>query len=147
MIMDSLLLFSNAQDLTVLTAATAAPSTNTIDFSQARDFGNTEHFRVFAMFGTLPASATAGATLTVDVQISTDAATWETLESFPAIPIAELTQLEPFLVRAKPAVSNAPYRYMRLQYTASAVLTAGAITAGINLDNPYRHAYPRNYVA
>ncbi len=57
MIIDGLLLFSNAQDLTALAAGTATPSTNIIDFSQNRDFGPTGPFKVFAECGTLPMPA------------------------------------------------------------------------------------------
>ncbi|MBM3099136.1 hypothetical protein JRX38_14185 [Gluconobacter cerinus] len=145
--MDNLLLFSHAQDLTAATAGTALASSNTIDFSQNRDFGPTEPFKVFAEFPSLPASATAGATMDVAIQISQDASTWTTLEDFPGIVVSDITASMPFAVRAKPAFSNTLYRYMRLTYTVSAVLTSGTITAGINLDVPAQHAYPRNYVS
>ncbi|GAB6966352.1 hypothetical protein JCM25156A_03890 [Komagataeibacter kakiaceti JCM 25156] len=64
MIIDGLLLFSNAQDLTALAAGIATPSTNIIDFSQNRDFGPTGPFKVFAECGTLPLADSAGATAT-----------------------------------------------------------------------------------
>ncbi|MCE2578063.1 hypothetical protein [Gluconacetobacter entanii] len=62
MIIDGLLLFSNAQDLTALAAGVATPSTNIIDFSQNRDFGPTGPFKVFAECGTLPMADTETAT-------------------------------------------------------------------------------------
>lgn len=147
MIVDSLLLFSNAQDLTTATAGNALASSNVLDFSQNRDFGPTGPFKIWAEFTSLPTSATAGATLDVSVQISQDGATWTTLEDFPGIVVSDISASMPFAVRAKPAFSNTLYRYMRLTYTPSAVLTSGTITAGINLDVPGQHAYPRNYVA
>ncbi|NHN85798.1 hypothetical protein GOB93_14270 [Acetobacter musti] len=147
MIVDSTLIFSSAQDLTTAAAGGAVVSTNSFDFSQNVDFGPTEGIKVFVECPSLPTSATAGATIAVAVQVSQDDATWETLEAFPAVPIADLTTEQPFLVRAKVAFSTELYRYMQLTYTPSAVLTSGTVTAGIALDVPARTAYPRNYVA
>lgn len=147
MIMDSLLLFSKGQDLTTATAGTALASSNFIDFSQDTDLGPTEGIKAFATFTSLPTSATAGATISVALQVSSDGQTWSTLEDFPAIALADVTDSKPFALRAKPAFSNTVYRYMRLTYTVSAALTSGIITAGLNMDVPGQHSYARNYVA
>lgn len=147
MIIDSLLLFSKGQDLTAATAGTALASSNIIDFSQANDLGPTEFIKAFAVFTSLPTSATEGATIDVALQVSNDAQNWNTLEEFPSIAIADVTDSTPFALRAKPAFSNTLYRYMRLTYTVSAALTSGVITAGLNADVPGQHDYARNYVA
>ncbi|GBQ07876.1 Bbp16 family capsid cement protein [Saccharibacter floricola] len=146
MIVDKLLLFSNKQDLTQAQAGSPTPSVNTVDFSQARDFGPTEGFKVFVEFSSLPIGA-AGTTLSIAVQISIDNQNWTTLEDFPSIDITTLTNSQPFAVRAKPAFSNMIYRYMRLTYTPSQTLSSGIVMAGINLDVPSQQAYPKNYVA
>ena len=146
MITDALLMFSDKQDMTSAAANAATDSANIIDFAQQWDGGVT-HLNVFAKWSNLPISATSGATVDVKVQVSTDAATWETLEQFPGIAIADATTENPFLVRARLAVNGSAWRYAKLVYTPSAALTAGTITAGINLTAPARHAYPRNYVA
>lgn len=146
MIVDKLLLFSDRQDMAQLSAGTATPSANVIDFSQARDFGPTEGFKIFVEFPSLPLGP-AGTTLSIAVQVSTDNQNWTTLEDFPSIDITTLNSSQPFAVRAKPAFSNAPYRYMRLTYTPSQTLSTGLMIAGINLDVPSQWAYPKNYVA
>lgn len=146
MITDALLMFSDKQDMTSAAANAATASTNVIDFVQQWD-GGVSHLNVFAEWGNLPASATSGATVDVKVQVSTDAQNWNTLEEFPAVPIANATTDNPFLVRARLAANGAAYRYAQLVYTPSAALTSGTITAGINLTAPARRAYPRNYVA
>ncbi|MXV35864.1 MULTISPECIES: Bbp16 family capsid cement protein [unclassified Saccharibacter] len=146
MIVDKLLLFSNKQDLTQAQAGSPTPSTNVVDFSQARDFGPTEGFKVFVEFASLPVGP-SGTTLSIAVQVSTDNQTWTTLEDFPSIDVTTLTQAHPFAVRAKPAFSNTAYRYMRLTYSPSQALSSGIVMAGINLDVPAQRAYPKNYVA
>ncbi|MFT9163811.1 MAG: hypothetical protein ABF504_01905 [Komagataeibacter saccharivorans] len=64
MIIDSLLLFSNNQDLSGGTAGTAVPSSNIIDFSQPNDLGPTEFIKAFATFTSLPVADTSTATAT-----------------------------------------------------------------------------------
>lgn len=149
MILDGLLLWSNAQDMTQLQAGTPAPSTNSIDLSQARDLGGSEGLSIMGIWNTLPSSATAGATVTVSLQVSSDNVNWTTLETFMPVPVSSVSGLAPFEFRARaiPYDATGIYRYMQLSYTASAALTSGTLTAGINLDVPYRHTYPRNFVA
>lgn len=146
MITDALLMFSDKQDMTAAAANAATNSTNVIDFAQQWD-GGVSHLNVFAGWGNLPASSGTNVTVDVKVQVSTDAQNWTTLEEFPGVAIANATTDNPFLVRARLAVNGSAYRYAQLVYTPSAQLTAGTITAGINLTAPARHAYPRNYVA
>ncbi len=145
MITDKLLNFSTAQDLTQAPAGQDTPSTNVIDFSQARDFGPTEGFKVWVEFPSLPAPTTGH--LGVKIQTSADNQNWTTLEELPTIDLSNISATQPFAVRAKPAFSNKPYRYMRLTYNPAQALTSGSVTAGINLDVPAYLAYPKNYVA
>lgn len=145
MMTDALLLFSDRQDMTSVPANTGTPS-NVVDFSQAREFGPTEGFKVYAAFSSLPTGA-SGAKITVNIQVSVDNQNWTTVESLPDIEISNITDSQPFFVRSKPAYAREPYRYMRLTYNPTAVLTSGTITAGIAMNVPGQHAYPKNFVA
>ncbi|MBA5726912.1 hypothetical protein [Bombella mellum] len=145
MITDRLLNFSNAQDLTQAPAGQDTPSTNVVDFSQPRDFGPTEGFKVWVEFPNTPSPSSGR--LDVKIQVSTDNQNWNTLEELPGIDLSLIGPGSPFAVRAKPAFSNTPYRYMRLTYNPAQAMTSCTVTAGINLDVPAQIAYPKNYVA
>jgi hypothetical protein len=143
-IIDGLLLFSQNQDLTVLAANTLTASTNVLDFSQPREIG-VSHLMLFATLTAQPAG-TAGTSLTIALQESVDNATWVTTDTFQPMTIAQLVT-EPFAVRAQLPITGSLYRYMRLAYTVSAVLTAGQIEAGLVLNVSRIPYYPRNFVA
>ncbi len=148
MIIDSLLIFSNLQDLTQLVAGTPAPSTNQIDLSQNRDIGVGTHLELYAQCPTIPVSATSTAAITVALQGSVDDATWTTIESSGPVLVSSMSaNLQPFLFRTRLPMSNFLYRYIQLTYTTTAALTAGTVFSGINLDVPRHPYYPRNYAA
>ena len=148
MIVDALLIFSNLQDLTQLTAGTPAPSTNSIDLGTPADIGVETHLSLYAQCPTIPVSGTGSATITVALQGSVDNATWTTIESSGPVLVSSMSaNLAPYLFRTRLPMSNFLYRYLQLTYTASAALTAGTAFAGINLDVGRRPYYPRNYAA
>lgn len=72
MIIDSLLLFSNNQDLSGGTAGTPVPSSNIIDFSQPNDLGPTEFIKAFATFTSLPVADTSAAEATATAVLGTE---------------------------------------------------------------------------
>lgn len=153
MIIDGQLLFDGTPgvgptNLTTLTAGTASPSANVLDFSNARDLGVSEPLKLFAVCTTPPASGTAGATVTTTLQGSPDNVNWTTIETYVSTVPATPPTGAFYLVRSQlPVFGSIAYRYLRLEYTASAALTAGAVEAGIVLNTERNPAYPRNYVA
>lgn len=148
MILDGYLVFSSAQAIT----ATAA-STNIIDLQNARDMGvNGEDFslKVFVSVGTAAAS-TGSSTMTVAFQGSTDASTWDTYYTSPAITKAQMAANTRILSIDLPRVpiGFSKPRYYRLNYTvAVADFTAGTLNAAIVLADPQISDYPiGNYPA
>ncbi len=148
MYVDGALLFANGQTLVGIAAATPTASTNILDFSQPRDLGVSQPLSLFVLAPTFPTSGTAGATITVALQGSPDAATWTTLEDSGPVAIANISAQDPFLWRTQlPIFGSIAYRYLQLSYTLSAAFTAGTIEAGLVLDLNRRPTYPRNYAA
>jgi hypothetical protein len=146
MLMDAFLTTTNLAGgaaLTTLSAATAAFS-DVIDLSTSRDI-STSHVPAFVVFSVAPTSGTGGATINIAIQTSADNSTWVTLEETAAQPIANITAGEPFAFRGW--LNAGVLRYLRFAYTASAVLTAGSVTASLGADWPRTKAYPKNYVA
>lgn len=140
MIIDGLLLFSSAQNLTTGTEA----STNVIDLLNARDMGPGElPLRVACYVGTAFATTDA-ATLRIDLQGSTDNVTFNTYASSRTYTAAELTagkKLAP-LDWPNVAVGSLP-RYLRLAYQSGALhWTPGSITSMLVLDRQDDFAYP-----
>ena len=143
MIMDGQLLFDQAMAVTASRA-----STNQIDLSQARDLGPSD-LMLFAFWVTPPA-APAGATINAALQGTNDSTlqTWTTIqESGPQL-VSNFTAAAGIMLEQRVgAEAFGPYRYLQLVYTASATLTQGAITAGLNLQAPRHPNYARNFVA
>lgn len=109
-----------------------APSTNVADGQQARDFGVGDAFERASFVITVGVAFTAAgaATLTIQVQGSTDNAAWTTLMQSDAIPKANLTAGQQIILplppqQAAPHIAGRP-RYYRLNY----VVATGPFTAG-----------------
>lgn len=123
-----------------------AASTNTIDLSQAIDIVD-EHIWLDVKWLNAPTAAGA-ATMNVQLEGSTDDATWSLVEETGVQPITEWTSAGATVWLTKLGTFQALYRYIRLNYViATGPLTAGTLFAALTAD-PSRHpAYPRNYVA
>lgn len=131
MIEDNSLRLSDAQAITA-----TAPSTHVIDLGQrggsiARDIGVGSavplSVRVVQSFNNLTS-------LTVAVQTSPDNASWTTIATGRAVPLAELMAGHQFAVPASfPEGTRA--RYVRLHYTiAGTAPTSGAVSAVVVAD-------------
>ena len=147
MLLDGLLLFSQAQDLTALAAGTPGASTNVLDLLNPRDLGVTDPLMVFGVFNVLPASGTGGATFTAALQTSPDNATWTTVETFGPVTISNVTAQAPYAFRQQLPITGVFYRYLRMLYTASAAFTGGQFESGLALEVQAAHVYPRNFSA
>lgn len=142
MIMDGLLLFSSAQNLTTGTIA----STNVIDLLNARDMGiGDDPALKLACFVTTAFSSTDSGTLTVQVQGSTDNNTFTTYAESRAYSAADL------LVNAKLFPIDWPHRgpgdalprYLRVAYVMGSLhFTPGAVTTALVLDRQDATQYP-----
>lgn len=140
MLMDRLTTFSLRADLT---GATGTVYSDVLDLSVRRDLGPAD-METSISFTTLPAGP-AGATLNAAIQTSDDNVTYVTLLETSAQPIAQFTPQNPWLFRGD--LPAGVLRYLRVAYTPSAALTAGAVTAQTGADWPRNPNYPRNYVA
>lgn len=139
MILDKLLMFSEAQTVT----ATAA-STDVIDLGpiagDTRDIGVGYPIEFFAQVST---TATAAGAATVQFVLETaktsDFANSHVLIQSDAKPVADLAS-------GSRIVTKVPFgvlRYLRVRYVVSTgPLTAGAFTAGLLLDVDANRAYP-----
>lgn len=146
MLMDAFLTTTNLAGgaaLTTLSAATAGFS-DVIDLSTNRDISTSE-IPALVVFSVSPTSGTGGATLNIAIQTSADNSTYVTLEETAPLPIANINAGEPFALRGW--LNVGVLRYLRFAYTASAVLTAGSVTASIGADWPRAKAYPKNYIS
>lgn len=128
MLVDALLLFSDAQAVT-----SAAGSTNTIDLGAARDMGSGEPLYVVVTCDVAMTDSGSDSTLAVALEgDSTDSFTPDstvTLFTFSALSAAGTTKI----ALVPPGLMN--YRYARLKYTpASGDLTTGSFTAFITKD-------------
>jgi hypothetical protein len=96
-------------------------------------------------FTTLPAGA--GATINIQVQTSTDDATWTTLIESGALPVNSFTSNKPsssFLPKLPAGVE----KYIQLNYViAGGPLTAGAVTAKLSGGRAAMTSYPSGYTA
>lgn len=130
MILDKLLMFSEAQAVTE-----TAASTDTLDLGplkgERRDIGVGYPLAFWTLVNTT-ASAGGLATVKVQLQTSKDNSTWSTLYNSGDIDLDELTAGKR-IVSTK--VPSGVQRYLRVNYDVeTGPLTAGAFTAGINLD-------------
>lgn len=141
MIIDNLMLFSSAQDLTTGTIA----STNVLDLLNARDMGiGDDPALKLAIFVTTAFVSTDSATLTISAQGSTDNSTFSTYASSRAYSAADLTAGAKLLPIDWPHRSvDAMPRYLRLSYVMGSLhFTPGAVTAALVLDRQDAPAYP-----
>ncbi len=125
MLMDALLLFSNAQAITA-----NAASTSHIDLSQARSIGTGMNLYVVTVITTALADSGSNSTVTVDLQYdSTTTFTpdqSQTLYSLGAVAAAGTI----YAARIAPEVTN--YRYVQLYYTmVNGDLSSGNVTSFI----------------
>lgn len=139
MILDSQLVFSDAQAITA-----AAASTNTIDLGAARDIGGGEQF--FIVVTVVTAFTDTGSDSTLAVALQTDdntsfssATSSQVIGTFSALSAVGTTLYMPI------APARANERYIRLYYTpAGGDLSTGAVDAYIAKDlarfNPYADA-------
>ncbi|EIA3204251.1 hypothetical protein K7D44_002373 [Salmonella enterica] len=130
MILDKLLMFSEAQAVTASAASTDVIDLGPID-GTSRDIGVGYPLEFWANVNT---TATAGgaATLNVQLQTSPDNSTWTTLYDSGTLALAALTAGKRLFSAKVPAGVQ---RYLRVNYVVgTGPLTAGAFTSGINLD-------------
>lgn len=139
MILDKLLMFSNAQALTA-----TAVSTDVIDLGVARDIA--PGYPIKGFVAVITALLSGGATtLQVQVQGSTDNSTFTTYWESEAIAKASITAAGSRIdfEMPRPTPGRALPRYLRLNYIAAvADFTAGTITAGLVLDRGDQVYYP-----
>lgn len=139
MIMDKLLLLSNAQAVT-----STAASTDVIDMGVTQNIYPGGELEVYAVV-TTAFTAAGAATMVVTFEGSVDNSAWTVMAQSPAIAVASLVagaRIVQWSVPGMVAGQSMP-RYFRLQYTiATGPMTAGNLTAGINLDVQLDRAYP-----
>lgn len=138
MINDKLLMLSEAQAVTA-----SAVSTDTIDLGPIdgtrRDIGVGEPLEYWATVNTT-ATAAGAATVNIQLQTSPDNSTWTTLTSSGDLALASLVAGRRI---ASQKVPQGVQRYLRVNYVVgTGPLTAGAFTAGINLDVDGNNHYP-----
>ncbi|WAH51944.1 hypothetical protein LMA04_17890 [Pseudescherichia vulneris] len=138
MINDKLLMFSEAQAVTASAASTDTIDLGPIDGTR-RDIGVGEPLEYWV---TTNATATAAGAATVNVQLQTspDNSTWTTLTSSGDLALASLVAGRRIVSQKVP---QGVQRYLRVNYVVgTGPLTAGAFTAGINLDVDGNNHYP-----
>ncbi len=141
MILDSLLMFSDAQAVT-----SAAGSTNTIDTSEIRDLGTGTPLYVVVVVTTAMTDSGSDSTLTVALEgDSTDSFTPDATRSLfiiPALSAAGATFISPL----HPAGAPEALRYLRLKYTPNdGDLSAGNFSAFLT-DNVHQvRLFAKNY--
>ncbi|EKF8821446.1 hypothetical protein AAAW47_002837 [Cronobacter sakazakii] len=130
MILDKLLMFSEAQAVTASAASTDVIDLGPIDGTR-RDIGVGYPLELFVTVNTT-ATAAGAATVNFQLQTSPDNSTWTTLYDSGSVALASLTAGKRVVSTKVPAGVQ---RYLRLNYSVgTGPLTAGAFTAGINLD-------------
>lgn len=130
MILDKLLMFSEAQAVTAGGASTDVIDLAPIDGTR-RDIGVGYPLEFWATVNTT-ATAAGAATMNVQLQTSPDNSTWTTLYDSGTLALAALTAGKRLFSAKVPAGVQ---RYLRVNYVVgTGPLTAGAFTSGINLD-------------
>lgn len=138
MILDKLLMFSEAQAVTASAASTDVIDLGPIDGNR-RDIGVGYPLELFVNVNTT-ATAAGAATVNVQLQTSPDNSTWTTLTSSGDLALSALTAGKRVYSTKVPAGVQ---RYLRVNYNVgTGPLTAGAFTAGINLDVDNNSPYP-----
>lgn len=142
MIIDSLLMFSTAQNLTTATIA----STNVIDLLNARDMGiGDDPSLEVAIFVTTAFASTDSGTLTIQAQGSTDNSTFTVYAESRAYSAADLAinnKLFPITWPHRGPGDGLP-RYLRLAYVMGSLhFTPGALSAFLVLDRQDATQYP-----
>lgn len=138
MILDKLLMFSEAQAVTATAASSDVIDLGPIDGTR-RDIGVGYPLEFWAMVNTAAAAAGA-ATVNVQLQTSPDNSAWTTIYDSGALALATLAAGKR-VVSAK--VPQGVLRYLRVNYSvATGPLTAGSFTSGINLDVDANTHYP-----
>lgn len=154
MIIDGNLLLDSAAAIT-----STANSTNTIDLANFRDLGvDGGEFAVPKLMCLVNTTFTTtnSATLTVNVQGSTDNSTWSTYASTPAYAAAALVAGANIgnLDLPRPPAGVAIPRYLRLSYTVgTGVFSVGAVTSafvmqrqdGVQSTAGYQSGYPSGF--
>lgn len=154
MLLDNNLIFDSNAAIT-----TTRDSTNIIDLVNARDIGDGEELEVLIQAGTTALASTATTTtIQAMVMVSTDNSTYTTAAMSTSVAIGSLTTGSTILNIHMPmrrlvnpvagTVGNGPYpRYIKLNYVASATLSAGTLTAaliGARQTNPAA-GYPSGF--
>lgn len=153
MLIDNNLLFDSNAAIT-----TTRDSTNIIDLVNARDIGDGEELEVLVQVGTTALTSTATTTTIVaQVMVSTDNSTYTTAAKSDAVQIGLTTTGSHILNIHMPmrrlyaegaGTGNDAYpRYIKLNYVASATLSAGTLTAaliGARQTNPAA-GYPSGF--
>ncbi|MCK0554660.1 hypothetical protein KFO32_16590 [Pantoea ananatis] len=138
MILDKLLMLSEAQAVTASAASTDVIDLGPIDGTR-RDIGAGYPLEFWATVNTTAAAAGA-ATVNIQLQTSPDNSTWTTLTSTGDLALSALTAGKRVMSQKVP---QGVQRYLRVNYVVgTGPLTAGAFTAGINLDVDNNTPYP-----
>ena len=138
MILDKLLMFSEAQAVTATAASTDVIDLGPID-STRRDIGVGYPLEFWTTVNTT-ATASGAATVNVQLQTSPDNSTWTTIASSGDLALSALVAGKRIVSQKVP---SGVQKYLRVNYTVgTGPLTAGAFTSGINLDVDNNTPYP-----
>ncbi|MCQ4169693.1 Bbp16 family capsid cement protein [Hafnia paralvei] len=138
MILDKLLMFSEAQAVTATAASTDVIDLGPIDGTR-RDIGVGYPLEFWTTVNTT-ATAAGAATVNVQLQTSPDNSTWTTIASSGDLALSALVAGKRIVSQKVP---SGVQKYLRVNYTVgTGPLTAGAFTSGINLDVDNNTPYP-----